>query len=75
MVIIKYCCFEQIALVAIRLCPIVLGWEILLAGKRLANPTVGQLHYKMAHQADGRDTGALTNYQPPTCNDSEMGWE
>ena len=41
----------------------------------MANPTVGQLHYKMAHSSDGRDAGALAHYQPLTCNDSELGWE
>lgn len=46
-----------------------------MAGKRVANPTVGQLHYKMAHTSDGRDAGALAHYQPLTCNDSELGWE
>ena len=45
-----------------------------MAGKRVANPTVGQLHYKMAHTSDGRDAGALAHYQPLTCNDSELGW-
>jgi hypothetical protein len=41
----------------------------------VANPTVGQLHYKMAHTSDGRDAGELTHYRPLTCNDSELGWE
>jgi hypothetical protein len=46
-----------------------------MAGKCVANPTVGQLHYKMAHTSDGRDAGALAHYQPLTCNDSELGWK
>jgi hypothetical protein len=46
-----------------------------MAGICVANPTVGQLQYKMAHTSDGRDAGALAHYQPLTCNDSELGWE
>lgn len=40
------------------------GAQYLLEAEEIPNPTsYPMLHYKMAHQADGRDSGVLTHYQ------------
>eukprot|EP00435_Cladocopium_sp_Y103_P001631 s4033_g1.t1 len=43
------------------------GAQYLLEAEEIPNPTsYPMLHYKMAHQADGRDSGVLTHYQLPS---------